>query len=165
MSGNANLKSYFLWNRKVTITRAVLYIFVKAATTLLRNIVCDPSNPMAQSDLKLIEPLLTLLGVLAKSFKGRKSGRISEMHRSCMELFKRANLAVESTNLANMDLMDWDQYITSEASQNQESVNEIFRSMDNIDSGYDVELDSISPGISRDFAFAVEQQFQASTHI
>ena len=58
---------------------------------------------MALSDLNLVEPLLTLLGVLAKSSKGSKSDRISGMHRSCMELFERANMAVESTNFANMD--------------------------------------------------------------
>ena len=145
--------------------RAVLYIFVKAATTLLRNIIRDPSNPMALSDLKLIEPLLTLLGVLAKSSKGRKSGRLNEMRRSCVELFQRANMAVESINLANMDWMDWDQHIMSEQPQKQESLEDFFRSMDSINSGYDVELDTISPGISRDFAFAVEQQFQASTRV
>ena len=117
---------------------------------------------MALSDLKLIEPLLTLLGVLAKSSKGRKSERISKMHRSCMELFERANMAVESTNLANMD---WDQCIMSGPSRGQESMEDFLWRMENISSGYDVELDSISPGVSRDFACAVEQQFQESTSI
>ncbi|MCJ1434806.1 hypothetical protein MMC27_004176 [Xylographa pallens] len=141
---------------------AVLHIFVTAATTLLNNIVCEPSNAMALSDLKLIEPLLTLLGVLAKSSKGRKSERIGGMHQSCMELFERAHLAVESTNLANMD---WDQFIVSELSQERESMEDFLRRMDRISSGYDVELDSIPPGVSRDFAFAVEQQFRESTSI
>ncbi len=117
---------------------------------------------MALSDLKLIEPLLTLLGVLAKSSKGGKSERISGMHRSCVELFERANMAVESTNLANMD---WDQCIMSGPSQGRESIEDFLCRMENISSGYDVELDSISPGVSREFAFAVEQQFQESTSI
>lgn len=115
---------------------------------------------MALSDLKLIEPLLTLLGVLAKSSKGRKSERISGMHRSCMELFEKANVAFESTNLANRD---WDQGIMNLPSQGQESMEDFLRRMENISSGYDVELDSISPGVPRDFAFAVEQQFHEST--
>jgi hypothetical protein len=115
---------------------------------------------VALSDLKLIEPLLTLLGVLAKSSKGRKSERLSGMHRFCMELFERANMAVESTNLANMD---WDQCIMSGPSKGRESMEDFLRRMEKIRSGYDVELDSISPGVSRDFAFAVEQQFQEST--
>jgi hypothetical protein len=115
---------------------------------------------VALLDLKLIEPLLTLLGVLAKSSQGRKSERLSGMHRSCMELFERANMAVESTNLANMD---WDQCIMSGPSKERESMEDFLRRMENISSGYDVELDSVSPGVSRDFAFAVEQQFQKST--
>ena len=117
---------------------------------------------MALSDLQLIEPLLTLLGVLARSPKGSKSERISEMHRSCMELFERANMAVESINLASMD---WDPGMTSGPLQGRESVEDFLRRMQDTSSGYDVELDSSSPGVSRDFAFAVEQQFQESTSI
>ncbi len=71
-------------------------------------------------------------------------------------------MAVESANLASLD---WDQYIMSGASQGPESTEDFLRRMENISSGYDVELDSISPGVSRDFAFAVEQQFQESTFI
>ena len=100
---------------------------------------------MALSDLQLIEPLLTLLGVLARSPKGSKSERISEMHRSCMELFERANMAVEGIDLANMD---WDQGMTSAPLQGQENVEDFLRRMQDISSGYDVELDSISPGVS-----------------
>ena len=74
--------------------------------TLLRNIVCDPSGPMAPSDLKLVEPLLVLLGVLIESPKGRRNKRISNMHQSCMELFEKASKAVQGISLADMD---WDQ--------------------------------------------------------
>lgn len=74
-----------------------------AATTLLKNIVCDLSDPMALSDLKRIESLLTLLCVLANSSESRKSERINGMHRSCMKLFERANISVESITLANMN--------------------------------------------------------------
>lgn len=139
--------------------RAVLYIFVTAVTTLLKTIVHDPSNPIALSDLRLIEPLLTLLGVLAKSDKGRQSERIGGMHRSCMELFERANMAVESTNLANMD---WDQYITNSPSEGRESIEDFLRRMEAVGSGYNLELDSIPSGASRDLAFSVEEQFYES---
>ena len=117
---------------------------------------------MALSDLKLIEPLLTLLGVLAKSSKGGKSERINGMHQSCLELFERANAAIQSTNLLNMD---WDQCIMSGQSQRQESIESFLRRMDDISSGNDVELESIPSSISRDFAFAVGQQFEESTSI
>ena len=124
---------------------------------------------MALSDLKLIEPLLTLLGILVKSSKGHKSERIIDMHRSCMELFERAKVAIESTESTNNANMDWDQYIMWEPSQRRESMEEsmddFLRRMENISSGYNMELDSISPSVSRDFAFAVERQFQESTSI
>lgn len=71
-------------------------------------------------------------------------------------------MAVESTNLPSMD---WDQCIMGRPSQGRESIEDFLCRMENISSGYDVELDSISPGVSRDFAFAVEQQFQESTSI
>ena len=139
--------------------RAVLYIFVTAATTLLKKIVHDPSNPIALSDLQLIEPLLTLLGVLANSDKGRQSERIGGMHRSCMELFERANLAVESTNLANIN---WDQYIVDSPSEGQESVQDFLRRMEAVSLGSNLELDSIPSGASRDLAFSIEEQFHES---
>lgn len=139
--------------------RAVLYILVTAATTLLKTVVHDPSNPIALSDLQLIEPFLTLLGVLAKSDKGRQSERIGGMHRSCMELFERANIAVESTNLANMN---WDLDITNSPSQGRESVEDFLRRMEAVSSVENLELDSIPLGASRDLAFSVEEQFYAS---
>lgn len=145
--------------QKSNKVRAVLHIFVTATKTLLENIVCDPSNPMALSDLMLIEPLLTLLDVLAKSYRGSRSERLSGMHQSCKELFEKAKIAIESTDLV---VMDWDHCLTSGQSQGSESMEDFLRRMDNISSGYDMELDNISPGISRDFAFAVQHQFQES---
>ena len=71
-------------------------------------------------------------------------------------------MAVESTNLANMD---WDQRIVSGPSQDRETLEGFLRRMENISSGYDVELEAIPPDVSRDFAFAVERQFLESTSI
>ena len=121
---------------------------------------------MALSDLKLIEPLLTLLGVLAKSPKGRQSERLSRIHRSCMESFEKANTAVERTNLAQMNHRDQGIVSKGGESQGRENIDDFLRRMENISSGHDdVELDSLSPGVSRDFAMAVEQQFQEWTSI
>jgi hypothetical protein len=136
-------------------SRAVLHIFVTATTTLLTHTISNPSNPLALADLKLIEPLLTLLGILAKS---SKSDKVGEMYRSCVELFGRARMAVESFNLAGIS---WDQRRTSGQSEGRESVEDFLRRMENISSGYDMDLSSISPGVSQEFAF--EHQFQKST--
>lgn len=71
-------------------------------------------------------------------------------------------MAVENSNLANMD---WDQYLVSGPLQGEESMEDFLQRMDNVSSGGDIELDSISPGVSRDFAFAVQPQSQELTSI
>ena len=124
---------------------------------MLKNITCDPSDPMALSDLRLIEPLLTLLGILAKSSTGRKSERISGMYRSCMELFQKAKTAVECTALVNIN---WNHRMWNGTSPGEESIEEFLRTTGSTSSEYDMELDSIPPDTSRDFAFNVEQQFR-----
>ena len=133
-----------------------------AATTLLKDIICNPSNLMALSDLKIIEPLLMLLDVLAKSSKGHKSERLGGMHRSCIELFQKAKMAVESHSDA---IIPWDQYIMSEPSQEQESTEDLHQRMESISSGYNVDFNSIAPRVTRDLVFAVEQQFQESASL
>ena len=119
---------------------------------------------MAMSDLALIEPLLTLLGVLSKSSKGQRSERIRGMHQSCQELFDRANMAVQNANIASVG---WEQqYITDgTAPQERESIEDFLQRMDNMGSGYEMELDSIPSDVSREFALAVEQQFQESVKV
>ena len=121
---------------------------------------------MALSDLKLIEPLLTLLGVLTKSPKGRQSERLGGMHRSFMESFEKANAAVERTNLAHVNHQNQGIMSRGGESQGRENIDDFLRRMEYISSGHDdFELDSLSPGLSRDFAIAVERQFQESTSI
>ena len=68
-------------------------------------------------------------------------------------------MAVESTNLANMD---WDLDMTNSPSQGRESVEDFLRRMEAVSSGDNLELDSIPLGASRDLAFSIEEQFQAS---
>ena len=82
------------------------------------------------------------------------------MHRSCMELFEKANMAVESANIANMH---WDQYMIDFPSQERESVDDFLQRMEAVSSGSNLELDSLPSGASRELAFSVEEQFYAST--
>lgn len=139
--------------------RAVLYIFVTAATTLLQDIIYNPSAPTALPDLRLIEPLITLLDTLAQSPKGRQSERLDGMYRPCKELFERAHSAVNSTDLAGVD---WDQWITREQSQEREGIEESIWGSGCDAMGYGAQFDAIPGDVSEDFAFSVEQQFHES---
>ncbi|KAF4626129.1 hypothetical protein G7Y89_g12031 [Cudoniella acicularis] len=125
---------------------AVLHIFVSATTALLTHIISNPSNPIAPSDLKLVEPMLTLLCILANS---SKNDEVVEMNRSCAVLFERARMAVESHGQAGMS---WDQSMTSGQSRQRESVEDFLKRMEKIRSGYDDEdLNSITRVVSPEF--------------
>jgi hypothetical protein len=112
---------------------------------------------MGSSDLKLIEPLFTLLSVLAKSSKGSKNERLGAMYRSCMELFEQARVAVKSANASEIRSQ---QCLMSFPCQETENMEDFLSRMEQASSGYGMGLDSISPEPARDFAYAVEQQFQ-----
>ena len=79
-----------------------------------------------------------------------------------MELYERANIAVESVDFVDMT---WDQCLASEQPQESESMEEFLARMETIGSGPDMEIDSISPDVSQAFALVVEQQFQESASI
>ena len=80
-----------------------------------------------------------------------------------MDLFERANIAVESLNLT---AMDWDQYLTSGQSQGEGSVDgSLLRRIENTSSVYDVTIGPVSPGVSREFTFVAEDEIQESTFI
>lgn len=140
----------------------MLYIFVTAATTLLRDIIDNPSASTALPDLKLIQPLITLLDTLAQSPKGRQSERLGGIYQPCKELFERAQLAIHSTDLESVD---WDLWITRGPSQEREGAGESSWDLGHDGMRYGGQLDASPGGVSGDFAFAVEQQFQASTSI
>jgi hypothetical protein len=78
--------------------RVVLHVFVSATTTLLNYLIANPRDPLAHSDLKLIEPLLELLGELSKT-NDENSNTAGPMYRSCTELFERARATVESAEV------------------------------------------------------------------
>ncbi|KAL2075174.1 hypothetical protein VTL71DRAFT_116 [Oculimacula yallundae] len=69
----------------------VLHIFVSATTTLLTYILSNPLHPLAQSDLQLIEPLLSLLGLL--SMQG-KNIEVEGMYESSRTMWERARRTV-----------------------------------------------------------------------
>ena len=127
--------------------RSGLHIFVSATTILLTHTLWNPSNPFASTDLKYIEPLLDLLAVLAKS---GESNNIGETYTSCLGLFERARIAVDSFGLA---APNWDRAQTAVQSGERESVEDFLRRMESISSGYDVDLASMSQNFSREFEF------------
>lgn len=69
----------------------VLHIFVSATNTLLTLIRSDPMHGLAQADLQIIEPLLSLLGLL--SMQG-KSVEVEAMYESCRTAWERARRMV-----------------------------------------------------------------------
>jgi hypothetical protein len=71
--------------KELTHHRVILHLFVQATTTLLENILSDPTHRRAASDLKLIEPLLSLLSALAKD---GKSSEVASMYEKIREMFE-----------------------------------------------------------------------------
>lgn len=71
--------------------RVVLHIFVLATKILLSNIILHPSALSTQPDIKLIKPLLNLLGNLSKTGLNNEVPRIYEY---CFDLYRQANTAV-----------------------------------------------------------------------
>ena len=76
-----------------------------------------------------------------------------------MELFERAHLAVESTNLTDMD---WMQYVVSEPSQERENLDGFSQRWDRVGWADDAPLGSLSPDGERDLEAAVELEFRES---
>jgi hypothetical protein len=111
---------------------------------LLTHIISNPSNPLAQADLKLLEPLLTLLGILAR---GSKNEKVAEMYQSTMGLFEKATMGVQDCNAEDI----WDHGNTARESNRKETVEEFLRRMEMIKSGYGEDVDMTYPGDSDEF--------------
>jgi hypothetical protein len=107
---------------------------------LLSHIIANPSSPSSQTDLKLIEPLIILLSALANS---GKNNEVDEMHRSCVELFEKASIAIEHATHSR------DMHGTTE-SRGRESVEDFLRRIESISSGYDEDL-SLTRNVSGGF--------------
>jgi hypothetical protein len=110
-------------------------MFVQAATTLLENILSDPSHHRAPSDLKLIEPLLMLLCGLAKDGKERGGGsHVSklwgEMFEKTREMVRNATTSEEQRNSSRKG---------GDIGQGSESLAEFLRRIDTVSAGLDEE--------------------------
>ena len=114
--------------------RSVLHIFVTATKTLLTHTISNPSNAQAQADLELLEPLLTLMGMLAASGESHKVG---EIYQSCVEMFNMARTAVLNASLP--DISPNQTRIIGRA-RGEESMQDFLRRMENIREGYDGDM-------------------------
>jgi hypothetical protein len=124
--------------------RSVLHIFITAATTLLTHTISNSSEPLAQADLKLLEPLLNILGMLARSGGNNKVG---EMYQSCMDLYGKARSAVEKYNTGGGS---WDPENVGCTPGQKESIDEFLQRMENIKCGYEDSLNMAYPGVLDD---------------
>lgn len=118
--------------------RVVLHIFVSATTTLLASIIADPTSAFATSDLTLIQPILRLLGALAKQ---RKSKEIIAMYSRCSELWKEATRALW---LSGQEMDVWDGDVDKLLGQNnvqhqgkKESLEDFIKRIERISQGDD----------------------------
>jgi hypothetical protein len=90
---------------------------------------------------------LDLLAVLAKS---GESNNIGETYTSCLGLFERARLAVDSFGLA---VLSWDRPQAGVQSGERESLEDFLKRMESISSGYDEDLASMSQNFPQEFEF------------
>ncbi|KAF8847095.1 hypothetical protein BDZ45DRAFT_811821 [Acephala macrosclerotiorum] len=104
----------------------VLHIFVSATKTLLNHLISKPWDPLARSDLELIDPLLRLLGMLAN---GERSEEVLGMYTECVGLFERAKASVEE---AANQIVPWTQKPAE-----KESVEDFIRRIERISAGAD----------------------------
>ncbi len=128
---------------KLTQPRVVLHIFVSATTTLLDHILADPKDPLANSDLQIIEPLLRLLGLL--SMEGI-SDQVEQMYESCRVLWERARKRVwESRGSRKLQssqvgtIQPRPQTSIGVEPTQKESVEDFIKRIENISRGYEVE--------------------------
>lgn len=120
----------------------VLHIFVSATKTLLEHLLKEPGDPLAREDFQLIDPMLRLLGMLAKS---EQNEDVTQMYNDCLDLFERANEAVGSYESR---VGAWVVGVEDEVGgvgfvdvqgirQEKESVEDFIRRIESISAGYD----------------------------
>ena len=107
---------------------------------MLIHAISNPSNPLVQADLKLLEPFLNLLGVLARSGVNEK---VEEMYQSSMILFEQARIAVEHSGQGGKT----HQHIGRGDPGARESVEDFLERMELIRSGDSTEISLISRGV------------------
>ena len=87
---------YSFTNEVLTTHRLLIHYFFAAVTTILHNILCNPTHIFAPSDLQLVEPFLSLLELLAKE---GKSEEVQRMFEFCQDLNGKAKDAVTKVNM------------------------------------------------------------------
>jgi hypothetical protein len=105
-------------------------MFVQATTTLLENIIADPSHRRAPGDLKLIEPLLILLCSLAED---GKNDEVATMYNSCSAMFEKTREMVRNATASE------EQRSSEGGIQGNESLAEFLRRIDSVSAGLDEE--------------------------
>jgi hypothetical protein len=93
-----------------------------------------------QADLKLLEPFLNLLGVLARSGVNDK---VEEMYQSSMILFEQARITVEHSSPGGKT----HQHMGRGDPGARESIEDFLERMELIRSGHSTEISLISRGV------------------
>ena len=109
-------------------------MFVQATTTLLENIMSDPSHRRAPGDLKLIEPLLVLLCSLTKD---GKNDDVAAMYQSCGAMFEKTREMVRNATASEERRRS--SGTGTEFGQGNESLAEFLRRIDSVSAGLDEE--------------------------
>ena len=76
--------------------RLILYHYVSGLVMMLANIIHNPNQEVAGSDMELVGPLLRLLDLLADNAKTEDINRIRKF---CMELERRATIALGKVHI------------------------------------------------------------------
>jgi hypothetical protein len=125
--------------------RAVLPIYVTASTTLLTYTLSKPSNKFATIDLQLSQSLLRLLVILARISEGQRE-EVAEIYRSSVELFEKAKMAIESSNMALCQSSQGQGQFQRAPEGQKESVEDFLRRMESLSAGYEhFDLDLLAP--------------------
>jgi hypothetical protein len=125
---------------EINKTRVIFHMFVAAATTLLENIISNPTHRRAQSDLKLIEPLLALLSALAKDGKNEE---VATMYLNCGQIFDKTSQIVQNANGAEKEER---RKIVGKQNE-KESLEEFIRRIESVSAGYEDEDDTVMQGV------------------
>jgi hypothetical protein len=109
---------------------------------LLIHVISNPTNPLVRADLKLLEPFLNLLRLLARS---GVDGKVEEKYQSSMSLFEQARTAIEHSGLGTKT----HQHMGTEDPGTRESLKDFLQRMEKIRSGDSAEIKLISGGVSQ----------------
>jgi predicted CopG family antitoxin len=120
----------------------ILHVFVSATNLLLENILSNPTQRRAPSDLKLIEPLLGLLFALAKD---GKNDEVVSMYQTCGEMFEKTSRVVQEAR----DSGEEQRKLVEMGKQGEkESLDEFIRRIESVSGGYDVDEEVVMQGMS-----------------